>query len=341
MSTFTSTLGVLSLVCLIALPVAQGEELAVRAYPLPGHESLQLGVPKSWQEEVRRPAPELPPTITFREKEGAAFRVMLTPMWSAREDRPLPGPEQIRQSVQRSADGARAQAVEETIPVEEIKGPSCHGYKFSATDRAPEPGGFKYMTQGMLRVGELLVTFTILTNDGQEKIAADALAALRTMVQAPATQPTRIPIPGAGWEIRFESPKLSAPEESGKAPVYTFRANADRFNISLFVEPPQGAGSTHEACYQHYWRKASRNSDIIEKSVTLSPGKKYYRVQYDCNVAGMGLRMRHVNYYFVFQGKWVDVHISIIAPTKADAKILAAFDQSLTYERTAQKDPVR
>ncbi len=56
-----------------------------------------------------------------------------------------------------------------------LVGPNSRGYYFFATDRAPAPGEWKYLTQGAVQVGAIALTFTILTNDGQE---ADAKAAL-------------------------------------------------------------------------------------------------------------------------------------------------------------------
>jgi hypothetical protein len=58
-----------------------------------------------------------------------------------------------------------------------------HTRYFSATDRAPKPGEYKFMTQGMLQVGELSVTFTILTNEGQELVIKQALDALKGAAQ--------------------------------------------------------------------------------------------------------------------------------------------------------------
>jgi hypothetical protein len=61
----------------------------------------------------------------------------------------------------------------------EFQGRSGPGFYFSATDRAPKPGEYKFLTQGIVRVGELSVTFTILTNDGQEAVVKQALEALK------------------------------------------------------------------------------------------------------------------------------------------------------------------
>jgi hypothetical protein len=72
--------------------------------------------------------------------------------------------------------------VETNIGVIEFAGSSGPGFYFSVTDRAPKPDEYKFMTQGMLKVSDLVMTFTILTNDGQEQIARDALAMLRSAI---------------------------------------------------------------------------------------------------------------------------------------------------------------
>jgi hypothetical protein len=49
------------------------------------------------------------------------------------------------------------------------------------TDREPPPGEFRYMTQGALQVGMLIVWFTILTNDGQAAEVDRALSMLQSL----------------------------------------------------------------------------------------------------------------------------------------------------------------
>ena len=73
-----------------------------------------------------------------------------------------------------------AQAVEKSISIQDLKGPHAEGTYFSATDRAPKPGEFKYMTQGAMSVSGLPVTFTILTNDDSKSPESVALRMLRT-----------------------------------------------------------------------------------------------------------------------------------------------------------------
>jgi len=174
----SSTKWLASLIALLLLGVAQAKD-----YPVPDKSTLQLGLPASWKDEVREGERGFPPTIVFTPRQGAPFQVLVTPISRPRPDVPVPTGEQIRDSVQRVGDQMKTQTVEKELPVIELKGAGGPGYYFSATDKAPAPGEFKYLTQGMLLVGELAVTFSILTNDGQEKVRDDALAMLKNAAQ--------------------------------------------------------------------------------------------------------------------------------------------------------------
>jgi hypothetical protein len=143
----------------------------------------------------------------------------------------------------------------------------------------------------------------------------------------------RVKIPKQGWSISFDSPRLSDKQESKHDGDYAFKATAERFNISLFVEKPHGAGSTHKDCYEFYWPQASRNPMIAKDTVQISETSKYVRVQYDIvtEFQGKPIRQLNVNYYFAYSGEWIDLHISIIAPSQQDSEVIAAFDRSLSY----------
>jgi hypothetical protein len=86
----------------------------------------------------------------------------------------------MRHGVQQAADKVKPTALEHYLPVEELTGAPGRGYYFSATDREPKPDEFKYLTQGMLLVGDVVVSFAILTNDAQEEVRDQALAMLKS-----------------------------------------------------------------------------------------------------------------------------------------------------------------
>lgn len=160
-------------------PGSYAEDSSSREFRLPQRGALQLDVPRSWKEEIRQPPQDLPPTIVFHPSSGNGFQVLITPIWAVRPGMVMPEREEIRGSVAKAAEDAKAQAVERHIPVVEIRGESGIGYYFSATDRSPKPGEFKYLTQGMVRIDELAAAFTILTNDGADEVVPDALRMLR------------------------------------------------------------------------------------------------------------------------------------------------------------------
>jgi hypothetical protein len=86
----------------------------------------------------------------------------------------------LRAIVTSAARNALAKSVEMTIPVHDLTGPSVHGFYIFATDRAPAPGEWKYLTQGMINIDGAPFAFTILTNDGQEAVAKAALEMIRS-----------------------------------------------------------------------------------------------------------------------------------------------------------------
>jgi hypothetical protein len=174
-------------------PQAIADDTNARRYELPNHGAVEFVVRTNWKDEVRRPPLSLPPTITFSAASGSPFQILITPAWSTRGDNALPNAEAIKTAVQNTAQVMKPQAVETTITVSEFDHAAGPGYYFSLTDRAPAPGEFKYLTQGILRVGDLVISFTILTNDGQADIVAAALDMLRSAARigGPSSAPNR------------------------------------------------------------------------------------------------------------------------------------------------------
>jgi len=163
-----------------AFIAAAAEKTDDRRYPLPDHGVFQMKVPASWKDEVQQPDDNrLPPTIAFRPASGDLFLILISPIWKAKKDAPLLTDGDLQKMVQRAADGTQPNVAEKTLKLIEIQGSAGRGYYFSATDKAPEEGDYKYLTQGALLVGELTVTFNILTKDGQKEVDSAALTMLK------------------------------------------------------------------------------------------------------------------------------------------------------------------
>jgi len=157
-------------------PAGSAADTAKR-YALAQSGFLQLKVPAGWREEVD--AQTQPPVISFRPGAGQPFIVSVIPVQAA-EGTPAPSRQELRTDVEQMAGAIRPFAVESEIKLKEFAGTAGPGFQFFATDAAPGPGEFKYMTRGKLKVGDVSVTFTILTNEGQDAVVRSALAMLKS-----------------------------------------------------------------------------------------------------------------------------------------------------------------
>lgn len=151
-----------------------------------------------------------------------------------------------------------------------------------------------------------------------------------------ADEPFTITIPGQGWSVAFEAPPLSQFQGQSHGKTFIFQGTEPKaFNVSMFVEEAKSKDSTNESCFKYYWPLAKRNPLIDQQSVKKETLPKFIKVTY--LVRAHESTAFDVNYYFAFQGCWVDLHASWFpAATDADQK-LAAFEKSIAYEMGKDK----
>jgi len=140
------------------------------SYQVAGHGALLLSLPEGWQSEVQQPADDAPPTIVLTPKTGAPFQVSITPVWSMQGS--ISTDDQfLLASTEAAAAEAQPRTLQDKLAVIKFVGASSHGYYFSATT----PSEYLCLARGIVRVGELVLTFTVLTNKGQSEIVRNAL----------------------------------------------------------------------------------------------------------------------------------------------------------------------
>ena len=74
-------------------------------------------------------------------------------------------------------------------------------------------------------------------------------------------------------------------------------------------------------------------------SVKIDKLERFVKVTYKVTVgdtAGI-----NVNYYFAFQDRWIDLHVSRFPAAPDDAEKFAAFEKSLVYETIKTKDKAK
>jgi hypothetical protein len=152
------------------------------AYRVNEKQVIVLEVPEKWLDEIDR-LKDFPPTIILKPDSMPAMAVHVTPMWNPGPEVDFNSPERIRKILEDGGTRLLAEAVEKELKLQELKGKTGLGYYFTLTDKAPsiKPGEFKYMSQGGIPVGDLLVMFTIFYN---AKHSADAPIAREIITNA-------------------------------------------------------------------------------------------------------------------------------------------------------------
>lgn len=156
---------------------AAADDAVTRSYDLVGHGALQLRLPAGWDAKLRQRPGDSPPTIMLSGFEGTPFLIKITPRWAAPGAADFDTPGYLHDLVEKAAQAVASEAVEGRLDLVRMGG-GRPGYYFTATDRAPAPGDFKYLTQGAVRVGALVCTFTILTGDDKTPVKNQVLTLL-------------------------------------------------------------------------------------------------------------------------------------------------------------------
>jgi hypothetical protein len=168
---------ILASLALFATLSALAGELRVN---LPGHDDLVFDLPTGWNSRIKRPRPDLPPTIFIASVAPKSYEIQITPIWPVGIAK-APSSADIRAMVQGALAQAAPQAVESELKISDLGSSGKPGYYFSATDRAPEADGFKFLTQGAIAVDELRVAFTILSKGEDNQAVGQALEMLRSV----------------------------------------------------------------------------------------------------------------------------------------------------------------
>lgn len=155
------------------------------------------------------------------------------------------------------------------------------------------------------------------------------------MLSSSSAAEIKVPLIGLGWQIAFEGPILQKSSFDYPQGTIQFRATSKRFNVSLFVEPPteSAAMGTHASCRDFYWSKIKRDPSIVTNTIKLStrPNCEVVAYRSEGKLGAASYVQDGLHCFFVHDGKWVDLHASVIAPTPDDNKLLDELVAHLTY----------
>jgi hypothetical protein len=136
-----------------------------------------------------------------------------------------------------------------------------------------------------------------------------------------------IPIPNQTWKLTIANLGFSDWNKEQDNNQFRLRGlpGPSGFNIVLLVEPPANNLPGNDPVYNFYWLNMGHDSAIDAQSVKLEKRDKFTKVSYTAQ------GQPNVNYFFAYQGQWVDIHLSKGASDPGDQNMLAQFDNDLTY----------
>jgi hypothetical protein len=315
-----------------------------RRYTLAEHGAIALNLPAGWVDQVQQPRPDLPPTIIFQPAAGAPFQVLVTPLWPMRPNIPKLTPETLNTEVRAAIEHIRNQSVEKEFPLQSLNAPGMFGTYFSGTDRNAKPGEFKFLTQGMLSLAELRVTFTILTNEGQGRVVDKALGMLKSMrrevkVSGGDNGSVRLFTAASPWELVFPAwewkLELQKRRPDGLGVYSMFSNERTKVSVSVYIEPADKC-KTAAACRSQYW---SDPGPLVQnpKAVVQFEDNGFAVVKFLMpSIEGVAVNQLNYSAHTVRDGYWVDMHISKAASTPQDEALFKSLLHGVSFQAKAQ-----
>lgn len=153
-------------------------EVAVRNFTVSGGGAFQLRVPVDWRQQIDQTS-DTQANIILRPNVGEPFEIMVTPIKAPSAEALAPAT--VRRSVEESAQQFKGRTVESSLNILMLQGRTASGYYYIATDKKPPAAGeYRYILQGVMAVGDVLVPFTVLYNDATGAVRDFALNTLRS-----------------------------------------------------------------------------------------------------------------------------------------------------------------
>ena len=168
----------------VAPPETRGtEQASATRFSVGPNGALALRLPEAWKPKIKKFEAKKEGNaglaLNFESPEPAGWAVLFSGFWNYNSPRRFSADELKAQVAGLGAKYAD-QAAEPSPEVREIHGDGVTGYFISMTDKEPKPSEYEYLSQGVVRVGEMTIAFTVLSNGNPEPTLGKALSMLST-----------------------------------------------------------------------------------------------------------------------------------------------------------------
>ena len=167
--------------CLLtALPLSaltDDYELDTEIFDIPGHGELVMEVPRIWNYNFTKTDSQTPPLITFYvldADEKEIFQLNMSVFWEDGYARSITTLDYIESMVSEAGNNTLRYSDQDSLELIELSGRDGEGLYFELSDSSAGDDEYKYLTQGALGVGQVLLVFSLFSND-EEGILRDAM----------------------------------------------------------------------------------------------------------------------------------------------------------------------
>ncbi|MCS3904277.1 hypothetical protein J2T55_002313 [Methylohalomonas lacus] len=174
------------------LPATADDHTAPEEYAIPKHGQLRMHVPIDWQVNFYQPEDDSFPVISFFPFEGRErfkgtedFQLSVAVFWTENPLYDLTDPDTLRDFVADVGEQVIQQSDQQDLELEQISGNSGVGYVFDLSDESAAENEYKYLTQGALSVGNVILAFSLFSRDNHDKLRTETLEMLTTAVHMP------------------------------------------------------------------------------------------------------------------------------------------------------------
>lgn len=158
-------------------------EFTTREYPVPEQGLLSLEIPSHWNVTYYEPADIKAPIIIFYPQEKPHnFQLTVSPLWDEGYFRNITELSYIKQYLESVGTDILQYSDQDELELKLLNGKQGNGYFFQVSDESAPDSEFKYLTQGALAVGELLVVFSYFSNQANDQNSDIILEMMRKAV---------------------------------------------------------------------------------------------------------------------------------------------------------------
>ncbi|MCG8072573.1 MAG: hypothetical protein N0C86_11400 [Candidatus Thiodiazotropha taylori] len=156
------------------------------------NDRIRLEVPKDWKFTVEKELTLRFSNIKVKPKKGESFSMMLYFKCDTPDLAVFDTPSKMKRSIRESSQKYLPHIVEKEITIKRIPIKHTYGYFTQFTDaslaqvESPEPGKFKYMTRGMVRLSaDTALGYSIMSNSLDSEEYSTLIDYVYSFVKAP------------------------------------------------------------------------------------------------------------------------------------------------------------